>query len=124
MRIRVATYNIEDLRTEELMDPMCRKATACGGRDHPETTTRCVGHQRDSLRSRGSTPLATGANGREQCPAIQREFSCQHRKVKRSIRVLMEAFMAPVNTGIASGLDLDNDGTVQSTPSAAASAGS
>jgi endonuclease/exonuclease/phosphatase family metal-dependent hydrolase len=113
VRIRVATYNIEDLRTEELMDPgaeRLRAAAATIQRLRPDILViNEIPYDQE-----GAPDWQEGQTAGSNAQRFSENFLATSQGDALD-PVLMEALMAPVNTGIASGHDLDNDGTIQST---------
>ncbi len=106
--IRVMTYNIEDVRTDDLQDP-----------DHPrlKKAAAVIQHLRpDILLVNEMTYDAPGAPG---VPEGAEPGQNGRRFVEHFLAVAQadslapiryRTFTAPVNTGIASGFDLNNDG--------------
>ncbi len=108
--LRIMTYNIEDLRTADLRDP-----------DHPRLRKAAarIQHLRpDILLINEMTYDQPGAPGvPEGAEAGQngRRFVEHFLAVAQAdslAPITYQTFMAPVNTGLASGHDLNNDGRV------------
>ena len=108
--LRIMTYNIEDLRTADLRDP-----------DHPRLRNAAarIQHLRpDILLINEMTYDQPGAPGvPEGAEAGQngRRFVEHFLAVAQAdslAPITYQTFMAPVNTGLASGHDLNNDGRV------------
>jgi len=108
LRLRIATYNIEDVRTVDVLNP-----------DHPRLKRAAAAIQRlrpDVLLVNEMTYDQAGVPGYDQAEGEgqnARRFADAFLAVSqgeglRPIRY--RTFMAPSNTGLASGFDLDNDG--------------
>ncbi len=110
-RLRVATFNIEDLRTEELTDPesvRARAAAAILQRLRPDVLVlNEIAYDQEGAPGwrEGQDP---GVNARRFSENFLARSQGQGLEPLR-----MDSFMAPVNTGIASGFDLDNDGSIR-----------
>ena len=108
--LRIATYNIEDVRTVDLLNP-----------DHPrlKKAAATIQHLRpDILLINEMTYDQAGVPGFDEAVG---EGHNGHRFVETFLAVSQgeglepiryRAFMAPSNTGLASGFDLDNDGRI------------
>lgn len=112
--VRIATFNVEDLRTDELRDPRSARP-----RRLAETIQRLAPTvifineiAYDGPDSPGFDPDAgPGSNARrfaESFLAVPQTPGLPPLRYR--------AYMAPVNTGVPSGLDLNNDGRVVNTP--------
>jgi len=112
-RLRVATFNVEDLRTEELLDPSNERVRAIAEvlrRVRPNVVLlNEIAY--DQAGAPGYVERdGAGANGRRLAEAF---LAVTQGAELEPLRV--RAFMAPVNTGMPSGFDLDNDGRVVAT---------
>jgi endonuclease/exonuclease/phosphatase family metal-dependent hydrolase len=114
LTVRVATFNIEDLRTEEVSDPdspRARAAAAVIQRIGPDVVlvNELAYDQPGGAGWREGR--GEGRNGQlfaDNFLAISQGEGLEPRRYR--------ALMLPTNTGIASGHDLDNDGSVGSEP--------
>lgn len=119
--LRVATFNVEDVRTEDLLDPsnprLCRIAEIIQ-RIRPNVIllneiaydmpgAPGVPAAAGPVDATAAAPAPEGLNGQR---FIDNFLSRPQAAGLAALR--MRAFMAPVNTGIPSGLDLDKDGGV------------
>jgi len=113
--LRVATFNIEDLRTSELQDPTRprpRMAAAMVQQLRPDILLiNEIAYDQPGAPGwvEGQDP---GQNGQRFADRFLAEPQGEGLEPIRYV-----AFMKPVNTGVASGLDLDNDGRVSLHPS-------
>jgi endonuclease/exonuclease/phosphatase family metal-dependent hydrolase len=112
--LKVATFNIEDLRTAELEDPTQlrpRKVAAILQQIRPDILLiNEIAYDQPSAPGwvEGQEP---GQNGQRFADRFLAESQGDGLEPIR-----YESFMRPVNTGVASGLDLDNDGRVSLEP--------
>lgn len=108
--LRIMTYNIEDVRTADLRDPehpRLQKAASVIQRLRPDILL--INEMTYDQPGAPGVPegAAAGQNGRrfvENFLAIAQTDTLEP--------ITYQAFMAPVNTGLASGHDLNNDGRV------------
>ena len=112
--LRVATFNIEDLRTSELQDP---------ARPRPRMAAAILQQIRPDIllinEIAYDQPGAPGwVEGQDPGQNGQRlaDLFLAHPQGDDLEPIRYLAFMRPVNTGVASGLDLDNDGRVSLEP--------
>ncbi|MCC6678880.1 MAG: endonuclease/exonuclease/phosphatase family protein [Phycisphaerales bacterium] len=113
---RIATFNVEDLRTEDLQNPSSPRAKRLA-----EVIQRLAPNiillneiAYDGPDSPGFDPAAgPGLNGQRFADAFLAVPQIPGLPALR-----YKAFMAPVNTGVPSGLDLNNDGRIITTPPA------
>ena len=125
--LRIMTYNIEDVRTADLRDsehPRLRKAASVIQRLRPDILL--INEMTYDQPGAPGVPEGAdaGQNGRR---FVDNFLSVAQADTLEPISC--QAFMAPVNTGLASGYDLNNDGRVvtdypapQSTPESGAPA--
>jgi len=112
--LRVATFNIEDLRTSELLDSTQtrpRQAAAIVQQIRPDILLiNEIAYDQPGAPDwvEGQEP---GQNGQRFADLFLAESQGEGLEPLR-----YRAFMRPVNTGVASGLDLDNDGRVSTQP--------
>ncbi|NHZ73824.1 MAG: endonuclease/exonuclease/phosphatase family protein [Nitrospirae bacterium] len=112
--LRVATFNIEDLRTSELLDPTRprpRLAAALLQQIRPDIVLiNEIAYDQPGAPGwiEGQEP---GQNGQRFADLFLAESQGDGLEPIR-----YKSFMRPVNTGVASGLDLDNDGRVSLEP--------
>ncbi len=112
--MRVATFNIEDLRTSELLDPTRprpRMAAAMLQQIRPDILLiNEIAYDQSGAPGwvEGQDP---GQNGQRFA-----DLFLAHPQGDGLEPIRYLAFMRPVNTGVASGLDLDNDGRVSVEP--------
>ena len=112
--LRVATFNLEDLRTSELLDatqPRPRRAAALLQQIRPDILLiNEIAYDQPGGPDwvEGEEP---GQNGRRFADLFLAEPQGDGLEALR-----YAAFMMPVNTGVASGLDLDNDGRISDAP--------
>ncbi|MEJ2084122.1 MAG: endonuclease/exonuclease/phosphatase family protein [Acidobacteriota bacterium] len=110
--IRVATFNIEDVRTGELLDPesvRLRAAAALIQRLQPDILVLNEIPYNQPGDPDWQSDQRAGDNAQRFCDAFLA------RSQGEGLEPLeMKAFTAPVNTGVASGFDLDNDGAIHS----------
>jgi endonuclease/exonuclease/phosphatase family metal-dependent hydrolase len=112
--LRVATFNIEDLRTSELLDSTQtrpREAAAIVQQIRPDILLiNEIAYDQPGAPGwvEGQEP---GQNGQRFADLFLAESQGEGLEPLR-----YRAFMRPVNTGVASGLDLDNDGRVSTQP--------
>ncbi|MFZ4575853.1 MAG: endonuclease/exonuclease/phosphatase family protein, partial [Phycisphaerales bacterium] len=112
MTLRVATFNVEDVRTTDLLDP-----------EHPRLKRLAEVIQRVRPNIILLNELAydqTGAPGfKEGDEPGQNAARFLNGFLARAAGgvapMRFKAFTAPVNTGVTSGFDLDNDGAVRTT---------
>ena len=108
--LRVATFNIEDLRTTELQDPTARRpgmAAAIVQQIRPDillVNEIAYDQQGSPGWVEGQDPGRNGQRFADLFLAVPQGEGLEP--------IRYTAFMRPVNTGVASGLDLDNDGRV------------
>ena len=114
--VRVATFNVEDVRTEDLMNPdhpRLRKLAEVIQRIRPNIILlNEIAYDQKGMPGAGTGRAAgddEGQNGRRFAENFLAR--AQATDVKP---LLMTAFMAPSNTGLFSGFDLDNDGKATS----------
>lgn len=113
--LRVATFNIEDLRTSELLDPTRPRLTMAAAilqQIRPDILLiNEIAYDRPGAPGwvEGQVP---GQNGQRFA-----DLFLAHPQGDGLEPLRYVAFMRPVNTGVASGLDLDNDGRVSLEPS-------
>ncbi len=110
--IRVATFNLEDVRTTDLLDP-----------SHPRLKNLAEVIQRVrpniillneiAYDQPGSPGFVEGDTPGQNALRFINNFLVQPQNGVEPIR--FRAYAAPVNTGVASGFDLDNDGVVAKT---------
>lgn len=105
VRLRVATFNVEDLRSEDLDG---------SGSDRARRLAEIIQRVRPNIlliNEIAYDPPTSGEpggrNGQRFADALLATPQADGCAALR-----MRAFMAPVNTGVPSGLDLDNDGVV------------
>jgi len=116
--IRVMTYNIEDVRTADLQtpdNPRLRKAAAVIQHLRPDILL--INEMTYDYPGGPSVPAdaAPGQNGQR---FVERFLSTA--QADSLVPIRYAPFMAPVNTGLASGFDLNNDGdTVTAYPTPA-----
>ena len=112
--LRVVTFNIEDLRTSELQDPSAprpRMAAAILQEIRPDVLLiNEIAYDQPGAPGwvEGREP---GQNGQRFADLFLAVPQGENLEALRFV-----AFMRPVNTGVASGLDLDNDGRVSLEP--------
>lgn len=111
--IRVMTYNIEDVRTADLRNPKqprLRKAAAVIQRLRPDILL--INEMTYDVPGAPGVPegAAPGQNGQR---FVEHFLAVAQADTLSSIHY--QAFMAPVNTGMASGFDLNNDGDTVTT---------
>jgi len=108
--LRVATFNIEDVRTGELLDPeseRLRAAAALIQRLRPDVLVLNEVPYNQPGDPDWQPDQQAGDNAQRFCDGFLA------RSQGDGLEPLeMTAFMAPVNTGVASGFDLDNDGSI------------
>jgi endonuclease/exonuclease/phosphatase family metal-dependent hydrolase len=120
--IRVATFNLEDVRSSDLVDgsnPRLKRLAEVIQRIRPNVILL----NEIAFDPETATPAADGtggasAGGGKPAGSNGQRFAEFYLAVAQAPDVAplrMRAFMAPVNTGLFSGFDLDNDGTVTST---------
>jgi len=112
--LRVATFNIEDLRTEEVSDPESKRAMAAAAviqRLQPDVVLineLTYDQTGGPAWQEGGQDGQNGQRFADNFLAISQGKSLEPRRYK--------AFMRPSNTGITSGFDFDNDGVVVAEP--------
>ena len=112
--LRVATFNIEDLRTEEVSDPesqRARNAAAVIQEISPDVILICELTYDQPVGPAWLEGAKEGQNGRrfaENFLAVSQGDGLE--------AIRFKAFMRPSNTGIASGFDFDNDGVAVTEP--------
>lgn len=110
--IRVATFNIEDVRTEDLLNPehpRLRKIAEVIQRIRPNIIllNEIAYDQKGVTGYKAGDP--EGQNGKRFAENFLARAQASDLKP-----MSMSAYMAPTNTGLFSGFDLDNDGKITS----------
>ncbi len=113
VRLRVATYNIEDLRTTDLLregHPRLRAAAATIQKLRPDILlVNEMAYDQDGVP--GFVP--TEGSGRNAARFVNRFLSVP--QDSGLLPLQYQAISFPSNTGLASGYDLDNSGTIVTT---------
>ncbi len=114
-RLRVATFNIEDLRTEEVANPESPRARAAAAVIQELAPDVVLVNELTYDLSRQQTDWMDGEiEGRNGQRFADLFLAVSQGEGLEPIRY--RAFMRPSNTGLASGHDLDNDGEARTTP--------
>jgi endonuclease/exonuclease/phosphatase family metal-dependent hydrolase len=106
--LRVATFNIEDLRTEEVADPANRRARAAAAVIQQLRPDVLLVNEMAYDQPSGPAWQEDGEAGQNGKRFADNFLAVSQGKSLEPIRY--RAFMRPSNTGIASGFDFDNDG--------------
>jgi endonuclease/exonuclease/phosphatase family metal-dependent hydrolase len=106
--LRVATFNIEDLRTEEVADPANRRARAAAAVIQELRPDVLLVNELTYDQPSGPAWQEGGDQGQNGQRFAENFLAVSQGKGLESIHY--RAFMRPSNTGIASGYDFDNDG--------------
>lgn len=112
--LRVATFNIEDLRTEEVSDSQSRRAKAAAAVIQQLRPDVVLVNELTYDQPSGPAwqeGAGEGQNGQRFADSF---IAVSQGEGLEPIR--FRAFMRPSNTGIASGFDFDNDGEAVTTP--------
>lgn len=121
VRLRVATYNLEDVRTDDLRDashPRLRAAAAAVQTLRPDVLLL----NEIAYDAAGSPGYRDGEEaGRNAARFVETFLSVSQGEGLAPIRY--RTFMAPSNTGEASGFDLDNSGEAVTVPPPVPAAG-
>ena len=106
--LRVATFNIEDLRTEEVSDPESRRARAAAAVIQQIAPDVVLVNELTYDQSAGPAWREGAAEGQNGQRFADNFLAVSQGEGLEPIR--FRAFSRPSNTGIASGFDFDNDG--------------
>lgn len=112
--LRVATFNIEDLRTEEVSDPESSRARAAAAVIQQLAPDVVLVNELTFDQPTGPAWTESDVEGRNGQRFADNFLAVSQGEGLEPLR--FKAFMRPSNTGIPSGHDFDNDGTSVTEP--------